>query len=157
MRRRTVLAMVFSGLLAACGSDADETAAAAAAFERFQLALQRGDESACRELLTTESRTVLSQVPWETVRDKQPLTVLGVDRDGAEFSVRVRDPNEGGQQANFVVVREYGRLVVDLVASAGLTARTVEASGSRQDFEPRELTPADHDRIRKHELAQPPR
>ena len=31
--------------------------------------------------------------------------------------------------------REYGRLVVDLVASAGLTARTVEATATREDFE----------------------
>lgn len=149
--------MVFSGLVAACGTDADESARAIAAFEQFQLALRRADESACRELLTTDSRTVASQIPWDRVRDKQPLTVLGVDRDGPEFRVHVRDPNDGNQEATFIVVREYGRLVVDLVASAGLTARTVEASGSREQFEPRELTPADHDRIRKHELAQPPR
>ena len=54
-------------------------------------------------------------------------------------------------------MREHGRLVVDLVASAGLTARVVEADGSPEVLEPRELTPADWDRIRRYELTQPPR
>jgi hypothetical protein len=56
-----------------------------------------------------------------------------------------------------VVVREYGKLVVDLVATAGRHAEVVEAAGSTEELLPRELTPADLDRIRLHELAQPPR
>ena len=43
-----------------------------------------------------------------------------------------------------------------VVASAGLTAQTIEASGSREQFEPTTLQPADFDRIREYELNQPP-
>jgi hypothetical protein len=130
---------------------------ARAAFGSFQEALQRGDESACRRLLTRESAQALAEMPWEHVRSQRPLEVRGARREGTAFRVEITDPNTGGRAGEFVVVREYGNLVVDLVATAGLTARTVEASGSRQTFEPRELTPADHDRIRLHELSQPPR
>ena len=148
--------MAFSAAFAACSTDGDGSNAIAT-FERFQQALRRGDRAECRALLTVDSQAVLGQMPWDTVREQRPLEVLGVDRGGAEFFVRVCDPNDGDRDAQFVVVREYGRLVVDLVASAGLTAQVVEATGTRPTFESRELSAADHDRIRLHELAQPPR
>jgi hypothetical protein len=47
--------------------------------------------------------------------------------------------------------------VVDLVATAGLHTEVVEGAASREQLAPRELTPADHDRIRRYQLAQPPR
>ena len=72
------------------------------------------------------------------------------------FIVDVLDPNEADAPGRYVVVREYGRMVVDLVASAGLTARAVEASSGDEQFEPAQLTPADFDRIREYELSQPP-
>lgn len=152
-RRWSSLALLV--LCAACGGrqDAHE---ALDAFDRFQAALRTG-EAACRELVTEESRPALTDLPWPDIRDKRPLVVLGADGAGAEFVVRVQDPNEHGRAAEFVVVREYGRFVVDLVASAGRAAEVVEATATRDEFAPRELTPADHDRIRRHELAQPPR
>jgi antitoxin (DNA-binding transcriptional repressor) of toxin-antitoxin stability system len=130
---------------------------AAAVFGSFQRALQRGDEDACRSLLTVQSAAALQQMPWERVARQQPLVVRGARREGSELRVEVADPNAGGRAGEFVVVREHGRLVVDLVASAGLTAQTVEAAGAADTVVPRELTPADLDRIRLHELAQPPR
>ena len=159
MRVHSVLAMALSSILSGCGdgASANEGRAADAAFTAFQGALQRGDREACRALLTGESQAALAEMPWDDIAKKAPLTVLGVDGGGAEYRVRVQDPNDGGRAAEFVVVREYGRFVVDLVASAGLTARTVEATGGHEEFVPRELTPADLDRIRQHELAQPPR
>lgn len=143
---------------AACtGADADADRAARA-FASFQSALQTRDESGCRSLLTSESRQALADLPWDRLAGRQPLQVRGARRvaNGCEYLVDVTDPNEADQAGQFVVVREHGRFVVDLVASAGLTAQTIEASGSREEFTPTPLQPADFDRIREYELSQPP-
>lgn len=124
---------------------------------RFQDALLRGDESGCRETLTVESAAALAELPWRRVLAQRPLQPLAATTCPDGYRVRVADPNVGGAEADFVVVREYGRLVVDLVATAGLTARVVEADAAREELVPRELTPADFDRIREYELSQPPR
>lgn len=128
-------------------------------FSAFQQALQGRDEAGCRELLTRESRAAVAELPWEQISERDPLQVVGATRarsNAEEFHVDVVDPNVDGASGRYVVVREYGRLVVDLVASAGLTAQVVEASGSREEFVPTELTPADFDRIREYELSQAP-
>ena len=143
-------------LVPAC-SDDPGPGAARAVFGSFQDALHRRDESACRALLTHESAAALAEMPWDRIKSQQPLQVQGARRQGHEFRVAVADPNAGGIAGEFVVVRENGHLVVDLVASAGLTAEVVEAAGAKNEFVPRELTPADLDRIRLHELAQPKR
>jgi hypothetical protein len=153
MRIATIVPLL---ALAACGADA-APAAAAEVFRSFQQALLRGDESACRELLTVDSAAALAHLPWDRLASRQPLAVRGARREGNELRVAVTDPDDGGRAGEYVVVREHGRLVVDLIASAGLTAETVEAAGSREQIVPRALTPADLDRIRRHELAQPPR
>ncbi len=143
-------------IAAACSADGGP-AAAQAAFGSFQDALHRRDEEGLRRLLTNESAAVLATMPWERIQAQAPLEVAGARREGHEFRVEVRDPNSHGQKGEFVVVREYGRLVVDLVATAGLTVEVVEAAGAKEVVEPRELTPADHDRIRQHQLSQPRR
>jgi hypothetical protein len=143
-------------LAAACGADAD-LGAAQATLAAFQQALRAGDEAACRELLTRESAPVLAEMPWQQVRTRPALAIGPAHAEAAGFHVEVRDPAAGGRRSQFVVVREYGRLVVDLVATAGLHTEVVEASGAREEFVPRELTPTDLDRIRQHELAQPRR
>jgi hypothetical protein len=156
----TVAAALAAATLAACVGDAAATAAAAARFADFQAALLRGDESACRDLLTIESGAALAEIPWAEVRARQPLRILGAERRERDFRVQVEDPNAGGAHSEFVVVREYGKLVVDLVASAGLHAEpatAVEAADQRSEFVPRELTPRDHERIRRQELSEPPR
>ena len=153
------LMLILLATLAGCSEDRGPTEAMTA-FAAFQTALQQRNPGACRELLTTESQAVLADIPWDAVAEKQPLHVLRATRpnhDEHVFRVHVEDPNNEGAPAQFVVVREYGRLVVDLVASAGLTARVVEASGSKEQFEPAQLTPKDHERIRQYELSQPPR
>lgn len=155
MRRCRVL-LVLPVLAAACADHAD-TDAAAHTFVAFQAALQRGDRAGCRELLTRESQQAVAELPWDAVRQQQPLVVLGTERSAGEYLVHVRDPNDGDRRSEFVVVREYGKLVVDLVATAGRHAEVVEAAGSADVLEPRELTPADFDRIRRYELSQPPR
>ncbi len=145
-------------VLSACSRD-DGPDEAARAFSAFQAALQQRDADGCRELLTRESRPVVDELPWDAIGGRAPLEVLGAERarDGAqEYYIDVRDPNEADAPGRYVVVREYGRLVVDLVASAGLTAHAVEASSGEETFTPTTLTPADFDRIRAYELSQPP-
>jgi len=156
MHCRSPLAIALVCSLASCGADAD-TVAAAGVFDTFQRAVQRGDAAACRPLLTEESAQVLLAMPWGEIQKKQPLHVLGAERFQEGFRVKVQDPNEGGRASQFVVVRENGRLVVDLVATAGLHAEVREAAGPRGTTVPRELTPADRDRIRQFELTQQPR
>ena len=150
--------LLLLALLTACSHD-DGPDRAMRAFTTFQQALQQGDAPACRALLTRESQPVVAELPWEDLAARAPLTVLGAARargNAEEYYVDVRDPNEADAAGRYVVVREYGRLVVDLVASAGLTARAVEASSSDEQFEPAQLTPADFDRIRAYELSQAP-
>lgn len=130
---------------------------AAKAFAAFQEALQRGDATACRSLVTGESAAALDAVDWQAVKQKQPLQVLGAKAGVGDFRVAVRDPNQQGTAAEFVVVREYGRFVVDLVATAGMHTEVVEAAGSREEFVPQALTPRDLERIRQYELQQPPK
>ena len=146
------LAMVVPG----CANDGDQ-AEAVAAFARFQAALQRHDAEGCREVITTESAAALGEMPWDRISQRQPLEVLSATQDPDQFTVRVRvaDPNEGGRVSEFVVAREWGRYVVDLVATAGLHTEVVEGAATREEFVPRALTPADLDRIRRYELAQP--
>lgn len=151
----TLLLCTFASL-PSCGGD-PEPGRAAEAFAAFQAALQRGDRHACRTLLTEKSALALDDLPWDRVRARQPLTVLGAERGTGDFRVQVRDPGDGDRVSQFVVVREYGRLVVDLVATAGLHTEVVEAAGSKEEFVPRELSPADRERIRQYELSQPPR
>ena len=153
-QRAMLLAAILLPL--SCSNDS-KSAEAARVFEAFQLALQQRDESACRQTLTVESGDALTAMPWDRVAQQQPLRVTGVARNRNSWRVQVVDPNSDNDPGEFVVVREYGRLVVDLVASAGLTAEIVEATGSKHSFEPRALTPADYDRLRDHELRQPPR
>jgi len=149
------LGLLLLAAVPACAPDA-EPAAAAAVFTAFQDALHRADEEGCRRLLTVESAQALADMPWQSIRARQLLGVLGAHREGNEFRVAVTDPNADGKAGEFVVVCEHGKLVVDLVASAGLTAEVVEAAHAEDRFEPRALTPADFDRIRQHELATPP-
>jgi hypothetical protein len=149
---------VLPAMLLAC-SDEVATPPAAATFDAFQRALQQRDEVTLRQLVSTESAAAIAELPWERIQSQAPLQVVGTTATNSPSRtlVDIVDPNRGGQRSQFVVVREHGRLVVDLVASAGLHAEIVEASTSTDELVPRELTPADFDRIRQHELQQPTR
>lgn len=153
----TSAALLALATLSGCAERDDAPREAIATFERFQRALQDADVGACRELLTVQSAEALAEMPWQDLAEREPLEVVAGRRDRNGFRVEVIDPNQNGERGEFVVVREYGKLVVDLVATAGLTAKTVEASHSREQFTPRALTAEDYDRIRKHELSQAPR
>ncbi|MBM4061561.1 MAG: hypothetical protein FJ265_10775 [Planctomycetes bacterium] len=142
--------------LPACGGDPD-LAAAAATLERFQQALQRGDRAACRELVTEASAEALPELPWHELRTRPQLRVLGAERTPCDLRVQVEDPGDGGKRSWFVVVRERGRLVVDLVATAGLHVEAAPGAPAQEAFVPRPLTGADFERIRRYGLSQPVR
>jgi len=154
-----VFGVLLLAISASCAKD-DGPDQAIQTFTAFQEALQGQEVESCRDLLTVESQQVLAEMPWGTITQKQPLQVLSATREHAgrnKFAVDVVDPNNDGAAAQFIVVKEHGRMVVDLVASAGRNAQIVEASGSVEQFEPRKLTPADYDKIREIELSQPHR
>jgi hypothetical protein len=155
-RAAAVAATSLLWLASACAGEA-ATDQARTAFVAFEQALRAGDEATCRTLLTRDSAVALDEIPWSAIAAKQPLAVVGVRQLASEFRVDVRDPNLGDTPGQYVVVREHGRMVVDLVATAALTAEIHEDPDSEDVFEPVPLTPADHDRIRARALAMPPR
>ena len=157
MRCRTSVAIgVLSLLAAACGKPAAE-GHALAAFGAFQSALFAGDVTALRAAVTEESAPAVENLPFAAIRQRQPLVANeAVDLRGS-WLIRATDPNQGNAPADYFVTRERGRFVVDLIATAQLhaTERAATSDGPRT-FVPRELTPEDHDEIRRRELATPP-
>jgi hypothetical protein len=100
-----------------CAEPAPPHAAVAATFAAFQEALLRGDRARLRALVASESRAAVDALPLERAAGKLPLRVLDVTGAEARFEVRALDPNEGGREARFTVVKEDGELRVDLVAT----------------------------------------
>lgn len=150
------LSLFLAALLPACGDAgaAAEGDQATSVFTAFQRALQTGDAAATGRLLTTESQPVLAEMPWGQVRSKLALVPLGVERHDYEFWIRVRDPNDGGAESVFVVAREQGRLLVDLVATAGHHVKWGRTNTQLQ-FDDRALTPPELEMIRaRAEAAQ---
>lgn len=155
MTNRSTVLLLILPWLCGCGS---ETAAATAAsvLVEFQDALLAGDADRCGRLVTSQSRPALAAIPWAAMRNRKPLVIGEVEVHDGRFHVHVQDPNDSDREGEFLVVREYGQLKVDLVATAGLTAEEVPGTG-HEEFVPRELSPRDIDRIRQVELASPPR
>lgn len=156
MSARTPVAIGAFLLLAACARD-DKSAEALAAFDRFQDAVFAADAAALKRAVTEESGVVADAVPFEQLASQQRLVAVeAIDLRGS-WQVHAEDPNQGGAFADYVVVRERGRFVVDLFASAGLHATEKPGDPKRKrELEPRPLTPADYDEIRRRELATPP-
>ncbi len=129
-----------------CDRDKNEVRPALKAFASFQTALFRGDQAALRQLVTRQSRPAVAQLPLGTMADKSPLLVLGAKRSDYRVHVEVSDPNEGGSRSWFVVAKEDGRWVLDLVETAGLNHISVESGDL--ELKPRQLSPAEIERIR---------
>ncbi len=156
MRCRTSVAIgVLSLLTAACGKPAAE-GHALAAFGAFQSALFAGDVTALRAAVTEESAPAVENLPFAAIQQRQPLVASeAIDLRGS-WLIRATDPNQGNAQADYLVTKERGRFVVDLVATAQLHATERVATDGPRTFVPRELTAEDHDEIRRRELATPP-
>lgn len=153
---RTSVAIGVLGLFAAaCGKPAAE-GHALAAFAAFQSALFAGDLHALRASVTEESAPAVEGLPLAAIQQRQPLVATeALDLRGS-WLIRATDPNQGNAQSDYLVTKERGRFVVDLVATAQLYATERVTTDAPRTFVPRELTPEDHDEIRRRELAMPP-
>lgn len=138
-------------LVAGCGEPA-ELAGARQVVQTFERAVRTGDRTTLRGLVTFESRPAVDAMPLEADAGQQPLAVLDAVARADGVHVLVRDPNHGDRDGAFVVVRENGALRLDLVASAGLTAREVPLAGPRQRTVVRPLSP--EERARAADLAE---
>lgn len=152
---RALLASTLWILACSCDADPGERAAAAA-WRAFDTALRSGDPDLARATVTEASAAALADLPWNRLRAADPRLPLGVERTPIDWRVVVADP-ESPKPARFVVVRENGRHVIDLVATAGLYTEVRAVDASSDLLQPRSLTPADHDRIREFTLSRPGR
>ena len=149
-RRRSTaltLAVALTWLAAGCSSEPTREQAATAAFERFQDALFAGDRSALRHLLSSASREALSALPLQRVQGQQRLRVVGAERRDPEVLLAVLDPNQGDSRHTWVMVREDGRMRVDLIGSTAYN-HTVRPGEGGPRFEPRQLDRAELAKIR---------
>lgn len=135
-----------SSLVAACSGEPTEAAAARALVSEFERALHRGDRATLREVVTTESRPAIDAMALAASADKKPLTFVDATHRVDGLHVRVLDPNADDRPGAFVVVRENGALRLDLVATAGLSARDEPLPGPAQRTVVRPLSPADRAR-----------
>ncbi len=155
MRRATSIAIGFVALLPSCGKPAT-SGHALAAFEAFQCALFAADTTALRAAVTEESAPAVVDLPFDTIRAQQQLEIVDVIDLRGRWLIRATDPNRDGAPADYLVTRERGRFVVDLIATAQLHATETAGQNGPRTFTPRELTPADHDELRRREFATPP-
>lgn len=139
-------------VLAACSEGSAADKAAIAAFDRFQAAMFGRDATALRTMVTEESREVIAQLPLDRLDGQEPLVAIGCEPQGAEQWITVRDPNQGDHRSTFVIVRENGRLVVDLLATAAHQAEYTPHHGP-QEVEPRQLTAEERERVRRMDPA----
>jgi len=139
------LLLCATGCSEAC---AGEQAEAARVLAAFQDALFRGDRGELRRLCTEESRAVVGDLPLDAVAGRQPLKILGVRGERGEFLVDVEDPNEGNRRSCFVVVKEWGQLRVDLVATTRFNHVEHVVGDGAPVLEPRSLDPGEIERIR---------
>lgn len=154
MRLRISAAIGISALLVQGCGQRSRDAEAMATFAAFQDALFAADKVALRNLVTEESAVAVDAMPFESIRQQQRLVATEAQDLRGSWLVRAENPNERATSGNYIVTRERGRFVVDLVATAQLHA-TATGIASPSGFATRELTPADHDEIRRRELATP--
>ncbi len=126
-----------------------------ATFAAFQDALFAADKQALRNLVTEESAAAIDTLPFESIRQQQRLVATEAQDLRGSWLVRAENPNQRATSGDYIVTRERGRFVVDLVATAQLHA-TSTGIAAPSGFMQRELTPADHDEIRRRALAIPP-
>ncbi len=155
--RRTLLGMgMLAGMLVACSGADPATQQAMATFEQFQDALLTRDMATLEALVTDESRPAIPQIPWQEVASRPRLMVVAASDERGSYRVDVRDPSQpDGWLDAYIVVRENGRMVVDLVATASHYARTYQTAGDSSDFEFVDLSPEDRERARRMALERP--
>ena len=145
MRLPPALALVFALTMTSCSENA-EVREALEVFDRFQTAMFQGDRGALRDLVTRESRQVVPYLPLAAVAGKERLQVRRATRSGYRVQVEVSDPNEGDAPGWFVVCKEGGKWVLDLVETTAFNHELLQ--GAEPGLEPRRLSPDEIERIR---------
>ena len=145
MRLPQALAVAFTLLATSCSENA-EVRPALEVFKHFQTALFQGDRDALRHMVTRESKQVVPHLPLAAVAGKKPVQVLRAARSGYRVHIEVSDPNEGGAHGWFVVAKENGKWVVDLVETTSFNHTIVDTGD--QILVPRRLSPDEIERIR---------
>lgn len=132
--------------LTGCQPTSETSTRAQALVARFEQAVRDGDRAGVRDAVTFDSRAAVDAMELVPTPSKAPLVVLDAVARGSALQVRVRDPNQHDQPGVFVVVAENGDLRIDLIASAGLTAREVPQPGAATRTVMRPLSPAEIER-----------
>ena len=115
---------------------------------RYQTALFEADRPALRRLLSSESRDLIERIPLERVEDKQPLEFLEARSNPPEVLVTVADPNDGGAEKKYVLVKEQGELRVDLLATTAYHSYDRPTVNNSPRFTSRDLPQEELARIR---------
>lgn len=126
--------------LASCGED-PAFAAARTCLKQFQQGLRNGDEVLLRRSVTTRSRQFVSKLPQRP--EALDLEVREQSRDNSRIYLDVTDPSPNApvRTGRFVVAKEDGVWLVDLIATAGEGAREVVGEGpARPRFVPKKLS-----------------
>ncbi len=151
----TVMARTISTALAilalvlqACSPAAAEEHRAVQVFRAFQAALFRGEVASIRPLLTRKSRQFARAIANQRLEGRQPLEVLGTSKVRHQLRVHVKDPNDGGRESFFVLVREDGRIRVDLLATTTYNKEERRRPGPREIVRQRRLSQREIARIR---------
>ena len=128
MPLRLAVILCLSTMLASCSED-PAFAAAKSSLAEFQRGLQQGDRALLRKSVTSRSREYVSKLPRRA--SKVPLKVLAQKRENSRIYLDVVDesPDAPVQQGCFVIAKENGSWLVDLIATAGQSAREVANKG----------------------------
>ncbi len=151
MVRTVPLALVTLALIAqGCfrSAAAAEQQQAVEVFEAFQGALFGGETATIRRLLTRESRQFTAAIRRQPLAGRQPLEVLGTSKVRHQLRVYVKDPNDGGRESFFVLVREDGSIRVDMVATTAYNREEHRRPGPREIVRQKRLTQREIERIR---------
>ncbi len=151
-RPSVLCALTLQLALGACADD-PATDLALSSLRSFEAALENADHDALRRSVTTRSREYVTQLP---ARPKaQPLTIRSARREHSRIYFEVEDLSADApvREGCFVVAKEDGRWLVDLIDTAAQSARDVVSEGpSTKQFVPAELPRAEVEAaIRRHE------
>jgi hypothetical protein len=117
-------------VLCSCGED-ELVTGARAGFARFQDATLAGDRTAMMRSVTQDSRAAIHHVDIASAQQRERLEVLSAEaRNAGRVELRVADPNAGGAQSVFVVLRERGEWRVDILATAAANYTLIEGGPS---------------------------
>lgn len=141
-----VLALLFQGCSQSAA--AAEQQQAREVLGSFQDALFQGKPATVRRLLTLQSRQFAPAICRRPVAGRQPLEIVGTSKVRHQLRVHVRDPNDDNRESFFVLVKEDGRVRVDMVATTAYNKAEHRRPGPREVVRQKQLTRREIEKIR---------